>query len=59
MDIKLVVALIGIIGVGASALIQYYLGRQNEIYKKSVDIRTQAYLDLVNVVSENCEFCQV
>ncbi len=52
MDIKLVVALIGIIGVGASALIQYYLGRRNEINKKAVDIRAQAYLDLVNVVSE-------
>ena len=39
MDIKIVVALIGISGVGASALIQYYLGRQSEEIKKAIDIR--------------------
>ena len=52
MDIKLIVAFIGLVGVGASALIQYYLGRQSEQNKKTVDIRAQAYLDFVNVVSE-------
>lgn len=52
MDIKLIVALIGLVGVGASALIQYYLGRQSEQNKKAVDIRAQAYLDLINIVSE-------
>jgi len=52
MDIKIVVALIGISGVGASALIQYYLGRQSEETKKAIDIRAQAYLDLLNIVSE-------
>ncbi len=52
MDIKLIVALIGLVGVGASALIQYYLGRQNEQNKKAVDIRAQAYLDFINIVSE-------
>ena len=52
MDIKLIVALIGLCGVGASALIQYYLGRQAEQNKKAVDIRAQAYLDLINAVSE-------
>lgn len=52
MDIKLVVALISLVGVGASAIIQYYLGRQSEQNKKAGDIRAQAYLDLINVVSE-------
>ncbi|MCG7531070.1 hypothetical protein MHM98_06865 [Psychrobium sp. MM17-31] len=52
MDIKIIVALIGLTGVGASTLIQYYLGRRNEKTKKAIDIRAQAYLDLVNTVSE-------
>jgi len=52
MDIKLIVALIGITGVAASALIQYYLGRESEKNKKAVEIRSQAYLDFVNIVSE-------
>ncbi len=52
MDIKLVVALIGLVGVLASALVQYYLGRQAEAKKKTVEIRAQAYLDLINSVSE-------
>ncbi len=52
MDIKVVVALMGLGGVCASALVQYYLGRQSEKNKKVVEIRSQAYLDLVNVVSE-------
>ena len=52
MDIAIIVALIGISGVGASALIQYYLGRQSEKNKKAVEIRSQAYLDLINAVSE-------
>ncbi|MBQ4864411.1 hypothetical protein J8L98_22215 [Pseudoalteromonas sp. MMG013] len=52
MDIKLIVALIGITGVGISALIQYYLGRRNEKIKKAIDIRAQAYVDLTNIVAE-------
>ncbi|WP_159440482.1 hypothetical protein [Vibrio ruber] len=52
MDIKIIVAIIGLTGVGASALFQYYLGRQNEKPKKAIDIRAQAYLDLVNIVAE-------
>ena len=52
MDIKLIVALIGLTGVAASALIQYYLGSRYEKRKKAVEIKSQAYLDLINVVSE-------
>lgn len=52
MDIKILVALIGIFGVLVSALVQYYLGRQAEGRKKIIEIRTQAYLDLLNSVSE-------
>ena len=52
MDIKVVVALIGIVGVLSSALVQYFLGRQAEFNRKNVEIRAQAYLDLVNSVSE-------
>ncbi|ABV86056.1 hypothetical protein [Shewanella pealeana] len=52
MDIKLIVALIGLVGVGASALIQYHLGKKNEHNKKEIEIRANAYLDLVNAVSE-------
>ena len=52
MDIKLVVGLIGLVGVLTSALVQFYLGRQSEKNKKVIEIKTQAYLDLVNIVSE-------
>ncbi len=52
MDIKLIVALIGLVGVLSSALVQYYLGRQSEQNKKAVEVRSQAYLDLINSVSE-------
>jgi len=52
MDIKLIVALIGLTGVASSALIQFYLGKQSERNKKVIEIRSQAYLDLVNIVSE-------
>jgi hypothetical protein len=52
MDIKIIVALIGILGVLVSALVQYYLGRQAEGRKKIIEIRAQAYLDLLNSVSE-------
>ena len=36
MDIKLIVALIGLTGVAASALIQYYLGSRSEKRKKAI-----------------------
>jgi hypothetical protein len=52
MDIKLIVALIGLLGVAASTLVQYYLGSRSEKVKKSVEIQSQAYLDLLNVVAE-------
>lgn len=52
MNITLVVALIGLAGVLASAVVQYYLGRQAEVNKKIVEIRAQAYLDLLNSASE-------
>ena len=52
MDIKLIVALIGLTGVATSALIQYYLGSRSEKRKKTIEIQSQAYLDLLNVVSE-------
>jgi len=52
MDIKLIVAMIGIASVVVSAIVQFFLGRQNEKAKKAVEIKAQAYLDLVNSVSE-------
>jgi len=52
MDIKVIVALISVLGVLVSALVQYCLGRQMEARKKIIEIRTQAYLDLLNSVSE-------
>ncbi|WP_026957200.1 hypothetical protein [Aliagarivorans taiwanensis] len=52
MDIKLIVALIGLSGVLASAFTQYYLGRKSERNKNVLEVRTQAYLDLINSVAE-------
>jgi len=52
MDITVIVALIGLIGVGASALIQYFLSGQREKNKNMVEIQTQAYLDFINAVSD-------
>ena len=52
MDVEFIVALIGLTGILASALVQYLLGRQSEVNKKSIEIRAQAYVDLVNSVSE-------
>ncbi|ATP89898.1 hypothetical protein [Aeromonas caviae] len=52
MDTSLIVACIGVVSVLASALVQYKLGRLNERSKKEEEVRTQAYLDFVNVVSE-------
>lgn len=52
MDIKLIVALIGLIGVISSAIVQFILGRRSERIKKTNEIRTQAYLDLINAVSD-------
>ena len=52
MDIKFIVALTGIAGVLASALVQYFLGRHSEANKKNIEIRAQAYIGLVNSVSE-------
>lgn len=52
MDIKIIAALIGILGVLVSALVQYYLGRQAEGRKKIIGIRAQAYLNQLNSVSE-------
>jgi hypothetical protein len=52
LDTSLIVAFVGLIGVLASALVQYKLGRLNERSKKEEEVKTQAYLDFVNVVSE-------
>jgi len=52
LDTSLIVACIGVVSVLASALVQYKLGRLNERSKKEEEVRTQAYLDFVNVVSE-------
>ena len=52
MDIKIVVALIGISGVLASAIVQYLLGSKMEKSKKQIEVKSQAYLDFVNAVSE-------
>jgi len=51
MDIKLVVALIGLTGVAASALIQFYLGKLASLSKKAIDLKGTAYVDLVQAVS--------
>ncbi|EOV6310184.1 hypothetical protein CGI93_08685 [Vibrio parahaemolyticus] len=52
MDIKVVVALIGIGGVLSSALVQFWLGSRTEKKKKHIEIRSSAYLDFLNAVSE-------
>ncbi|OCH11870.1 hypothetical protein [Aliivibrio fischeri] len=52
MDIKIVVALIGISGVLASAIVQYLLGSKMEKSKKQIEVKSQAYLDFLNAVSE-------
>jgi len=59
MDIKLIVAIIGLSGVVVSAIVQYLLGRRGDKAKKTVEIRAQAYLDLVNAVSEIASFSRV
>ena len=51
MDIKLIVGLIAFTGVLASAIIQYYLGRRNELNKKTLEIKSEAYIDFINIVS--------
>jgi hypothetical protein len=50
MSIEIIVAATGILGVMASTLVQLYLGRQQEARKKIIEIRAQAYMDLVNAV---------
>ena len=52
MEIQLTVAVIGLAGVCLSAYVQYFLGKQNDKNKKAVEIRSQAYLDFLNTVSE-------
>ena len=52
MDIKIIVALVGIFGVLVSACVQYFLGSKTEKGKKQLEIKTQAYLDFLNSVSE-------
>ena len=59
MDIKVIVAIIGLCGVVVSAMVQYALGRRGERAKKTIEIRAQAYLDLVNAVSEIASFSKV
>ena len=52
MSIEIIVAATGILGVMASTLVQLYLGRQQEARKKIIQIRAQAYLDLVNAFAD-------
>lgn len=52
MDIKLIVAIIAFFGIASGALLQYILGGRAEKNKNVIDIRTQAYLDLISAVSE-------
>ena len=51
MNIEIIGAATGILGVMASTLVQLYLGRQQEARKKIIEIRAQAYMDLVNAVA--------
>ncbi|WP_299004418.1 hypothetical protein [uncultured Shewanella sp.] len=51
MDVKLIAALVGLLGVFAGGLIQYYFGKLSEKTKKHIEIRSTAYLDLINAVS--------
>ena len=51
MSIEIIVAATGILGVMASTLVQLYLGRQQEARKKIIEIRAQAYLDVINAVA--------
>jgi adenylate kinase len=55
MSIEIIVAATGILGVMASTLVQLYLGRQQEARKKIIEIRAQAYMDLVNAVATVCK----
>ena len=52
MDIKLIVALIGLAGVATSALIQFYLGRLSLLKKKAIDLKANAYVDLIQSISD-------
>ncbi len=52
MDVKLVAALVGLLGVFSGGLIQYYLGQLKEKGKKHIEIRSTAYLDLIDAVSD-------
>ncbi|WP_342609708.1 hypothetical protein [Vibrio tritonius] len=52
MDISIIVALIGISSVIVSAVVQFVLGRLSEKSKKTNEIRSQAYLDFLNSVSD-------
>ncbi|MDE1462906.1 hypothetical protein [Spartinivicinus poritis] len=52
MDIKVIVALIRVLGVLVSAGVQLFLGSRCEKRKKALDIKAEAYLDFLNSVSE-------
>ena len=52
MDIRLVVGLIAFSGVMLSAIIQFWLGKHSEKTKKALEIRAQAYVNLVNAISD-------
>ncbi|MEJ2766047.1 hypothetical protein VV869_19005 [Photobacterium sp. MCCC 1A19761] len=51
MDIKVIVALIGITGILLSAFVQYFLGSKSELRKKSIELRAQSYVDLIDAVA--------
>lgn len=52
MDLKIIVALIGVGSVLTSAFVQYYLGIRSEKRKNDLFLRSEAYLDFLNAVSD-------
>lgn len=59
MDISVVVAIIALSGVVVSAIVQYLLGNLSQKTKQTMEIRAQAYLDLLNIVSEIASFSRI
>lgn len=49
---NLLTAIIGIFGVAVGVIIQHYLGKRLEKNKKTTELRFNAYLDFLDIVSE-------
>lgn len=52
MDITLTIAIVSFITAVILAYINYRLNRQNDRFSKKSEMRTQAYIDFINCVSE-------